>query len=126
MRDKLHVILHDNAANVVKASRDVLKISYVTCMAHMLKLVVGDAMKTQRMVIDAMGVARRLVGQFKHSSSATAELQEIQTQLNMRPVKQVVQDVSTQWNSTFYMTERLLELRRPITVNASDHQSRQH
>ena len=33
----------------------------------------------------------------------------------------LIQDVSTQWNSTFYMVERLVEQRWPITAVLSDH-----
>ena len=32
-----------------------------------------------------------------------------------------IQDISTQWNSTYYMIERLIEQRWPITAVLSDH-----
>ena len=32
----------------------------------------------------------------------------------------LIQDVSTRWNSTYYMVERLLQQRWPVTVTLSD------
>ena len=40
--------------------------------------------------------------------------------MRMEP-HQLIRDVSTWWNSTYYMTDRLIEQRWPITAVYSDH-----
>ena len=86
--------------------------SYATCAIHTLQLAVGRALGAQRAVIDALAVARKLVGHFRHSAKATAVLEKLQRERNPeeQPLK-VVQDVPTRWNSSFYMIQRLLLLR---------------
>ena len=58
----------------------------------------------------AIAVARKLVGHFKHSVVATTALKEKQVQLNIKQ-HHLIQDVSTRWNSTFFMIDRLVEQR---------------
>ena len=53
-------------------------------------------------------MCRKLVGHFKHSTLAMAALKEKQEQLNLDKHR-LIQDVSTRWNSTYFMFERLLE-----------------
>jgi len=67
----------------------------------------------------AVGAARKLVGHFKHSALATAELKKRQEQMGVKQ-KKLVQDCPTRWNSVFYMIQRLLEMRWPITAVLSD------
>jgi len=105
---RCHHVVRDNAANIAKCFRD-LEISSSGCFAHSLPLALNDGILSQRYVTDMLAVSRRLVGHFKHSSSATARLHQFQAQLNM-PNNQLVQDVSTRWNSSYYMMQRLLEL----------------
>ena len=66
-----------------------------------------------------LGVCQRLVTHFKHSTVATAALADRQKRINM-PVKKLLQDVSTRWNSTYYLLDRLVEMRWPISVVLSD------
>jgi hypothetical protein len=53
-------------------------------------------------------VCRKVVGHFKHSVLATTALKEKQKQLNIKE-HHLIQDVSTRWNSVFFMFERLQE-----------------
>lgn len=55
-------------------------------------------------------VSRKLVGHFKHSTNAMAALKKKQEQLNIEKHH----DVSTRWNSTYLMFDRLLEQRWAI------------
>ena len=58
-------------------------------------------------------VARKLVGHFKHSAVSMTALKKKQQQMNISQ-HHPFQDVSTSWNSTYFMMERLLEQRWSI------------
>ena len=117
---KVHAILRDNASNMKKAMRD-LGVSSLGCFSHMIQLVVHDGLLSQRSVSDALASGRKIIGHFKHSPLATSRLETVQTGLGM-PVKRLIQDVPTRWNSTFYMTASLLEQKSAISLYAADHQ----
>lgn len=120
-REKCHVVLRDNAFNIAKCFRDGNYAS-VGCFAHTLQLCVRDGLLNQKCVTDITGVVRRLVGHFKHSSSATTRLHELQKELGI-PEHQLMQDVPTRWNSTFYMLRRILEQRRAVSLYCAEVES---
>ena len=72
------------------------------CFAHTLQLIVHDAALSQRAVVDAVTVCRKIAGHFKHSPLATSRLTDIQKSLSL-PQHHIKQDVPTRWNSTLYM-----------------------
>ena len=67
--DWVHLVLRDNAANMAKAMRDA-SLTSLGCFAHTLQLVVHDGVLSQRVVMDTLAVCRKIVGHFKHSSTA--------------------------------------------------------
>jgi len=69
--DRVHVVLRDGGANMVKAMRDT-DLTHVSCFAHTLQLSLHDAILSQKSVADLLRDARKLVGHFKHSSSITS------------------------------------------------------
>ncbi|XP_047222504.1 zinc finger BED domain-containing protein 4-like [Girardinichthys multiradiatus] len=117
-KDKIHVILRDNARNMVKAMIDA-GLPSLGCMAHTLQLAIHEAVLSQRSVSDIIAKGRRIVGHFRHSPLAYARLQSVQKQLG-QPSKRLQQDVSTRWNSTYYMLHSLLEQKRVLGVYAAD------
>ncbi len=62
---------------------------------------------------------KKLVGHFKHSALACAELKKRQNEMGKDDHK-LQNDCPTRWNSTFYMIESLLESRWPVTAVLSD------
>ena len=92
-----------------------LGVSSLGCFSHMIQLVVHDGLLSQRSVSDALASGRKIIGHFKHSPLATSRLETVQTGLGM-PVKRLIQDVPTRWNSTFYMTASLLEQKSAISL----------
>jgi hypothetical protein len=80
---------------------------------------VHDCILDQRAVADALAISRRLVGHFKHSTQAAKRLADIQRDMKVE-VLRPVQDVATRWNSTYYMIDRLLKIRRAISLFCSE------
>nr|XP_054589704.1 E3 SUMO-protein ligase ZBED1-like [Nothobranchius furzeri] len=119
--NKIIALVHDNGANVVAAA-NILEEKHgwssVSCTGHTLQLVINSALKNQA-IDKAVRAARCLVEHFKRSELATTKLKEKQKQM-ATPEHNLVQDVSTRWNSTFYMITRLLEQRWPVTATLSD------
>ena len=79
--DKVHLVLRDNGANMVKAMRDA-SLPAIGCVAHTLQLVVHDGVLSQRAVTGLLAACRKIVGHFKHSSLAYCRLKEIQQTLD--------------------------------------------
>ena len=120
-RSKCHIVLRDNAANISKCFRDG-NIDSAGCFAHTVQLCVNDGILSQRYVSDLVKVGHRIIGHFKHSSSAMDRLHSLQAELNL-PKHQLIQDFPTRLNSTFFMLQRLLEQRRAITLYCAENES---
>lgn len=118
--ERVHVVLRDNARNMVKALDDA-NLKSLPCLAHTLQLVVNEGQLAQRSIVDIVATGRRIVGHFKHSPLAYSRLYDIQAQLG-QPRKRLQQDVSTRWNSTVYMLQSLMEQRRAIGVYAAEYE----
>ncbi|CAI5678562.1 zinc finger BED domain-containing protein 4-like [Oreochromis niloticus] len=118
-KNKVHVVLRDNASNIKKAM-DRLGVASLGCFAHTLQLVVNEGLLAQRGVCDAVTVGRKIVGHFKHSPQAYSRLEDIQMELNMSP-KRLIQDVRTRWNSTYYMIKTLTEQKRALCAYSAEY-----
>lgn len=119
--EKVVAVVHDLGSNM-RASLRILNgesdWASVECAAHTLQLCVKEGLEIPN-IANLLSASRKLVGHFRHSSKATAALDQRQRQMNM-PGKRLVQDCPTRWNSSFYMLERLLELRWPVSAVISD------
>lgn len=118
---KIVAVVHDNGSNVVLAA-NILQEKHgwksVRCAGHTLQLVISHALKHPQ-ITKTLGAARCLVEHFKKSELASSKLKTKQKQMGT-PENKLIQDVSTRWNSTFYMLTRLLEQRWPLTATLSD------
>ena len=94
-----HVVLHDNAHNITKCFHD-LSVFHSSCFNHTLQLIANDSLKSFDEIGTLIKDCRSIFGHFKHSTSATAQLNEIQNQLYNANYK-LIQDVCTRWNSTY-------------------------
>lgn len=117
--NNIHLILRDNASNMIKGMRDA-GIPDLGCFAHSLQLVVHDGVLSQRVVIDMLTTARKIVGHFRRSNLAYSNLKKIQMNLNL-PLHRLIQDEPTRWNSTLYMLQRLMEQKMALAAYASEY-----
>ncbi|KAK1889398.1 Zinc finger BED domain containing protein 1 [Dissostichus eleginoides] len=122
--EKRVAVVHDNAANMVLCAQQLSQnpswgnVQGIRCAGHTLQLCINAAVKLDP-ICRVIAAARRLVGHFKKSAKATSALTLKQKQQNVAEHK-LIQDVSTRWNSTYSMLERLLEQRCPVTAVLSE------
>ena len=109
--DKVVAVTTDNARNIVNAL-GILQWQHFGCFSHTLLLGVKKAMDVP-LVSKAIGRARRLVGHFHHSSKSAGILHQKQSDLHY-PQLNLIEDVATRWNSSFYMMERILKQQQPL------------
>ena len=101
----------DNAANVVSAL-DSLPCPRLPCLSHCLNLAVQRACSIPQ-VSKAIARCRRLVLHFHHSSKSVYLLKQKQEILH-HPTQNLIQDVSTRWNSSYYMICRVIDQQQPL------------
>ncbi|KAK1904419.1 Zinc finger BED domain containing protein 1, partial [Dissostichus eleginoides] len=122
--EKRVAVVHDNAANMVLCAQQLSQnpswgnVQGIRCAGHTLQLCINAAVKLDP-ICRVIAAARRLQGHFKKSAKATSALTLKQKQQNVAEHK-LIQDVSTRWNSTYLMLERLLEQRCPVTAVLSE------
>ena len=94
----------DNAQNIVCAI-EILSWPRFGCLAHSLQLGVKKSMEIPHLSRE-LARARRVVTHFHHSSKSTYVLKQKQTDLHVDQLS-LVQDVTTRWNSSYYMLSQL-------------------
>lgn len=100
----------DNAANIVGGINK-CNWRHIGCFAHSLNLTVQHALKEAQEIRDKV---KGIVGHFRRSPQAAAKLKLRQEQLGFTPTLILLQDVSTRWNSTHEMLNRVLHLKNPL------------
>ena len=111
-------IVRDNAANMTAGMR-VAGLVSSPCLAHTLQLIIKDGIFQQPSVQQLLASSRSLVGFYNRSNTALNTFQQIQAQLGL-PNHRLIQDISTRWNSSFYMLQRIIEQKRAVTVASTE------
>lgn len=104
-QNKLSAVTTDNGTNIV-AAFEITKWRRMSYFSHILQLAVKVVLKLPE-VSRALARCRHLVAHFNHSIKSSYLLKQKQIDLHHKPLA-LVQDVSTRWNSAYYMAERLL------------------
>ena len=118
--EKISAVVHDNASNMVLASQLHEEWDDLPCFGHTLQLAVNTGLDLN-VISRLTAVCRRIVNHFKHSVVATTALVDKQKVMGIAQHK-LIQDVSTRWNSTYFMYERLIEQRWTIYAVIHDEQ----
>lgn len=94
----------------------------VRCSAHILHLVVKGAIPVEKnnKIAQILDLCRKIAGHFHRSVVASQLLREEQEQSGL-PIHRLKQDVSTRWNYTLEMLERILEQKTAIHNLSSHH-----
>ena len=110
-QDKISAITTDNGTNIV-AALEIAQWKRMPCFSHTLQLAVEVVLKLPE-VSRALARCRHLVAHFNRSAKSTYLLKQKQVNLHHKTLA-LVQDVSTRWNSAYYMAERLLSQQQPV------------
>ena len=105
-------VVTDNGSNIIRAISD-LEWPSITCFSHTLQLAVIEGTTSTSEICKALGRCRKLAGHFHHSPKSTDLLKQKQSDLHVPPHR-LIQEVSTRWNSSFYMVERIVEQQQPL------------
>ena len=111
---KVHCAITDGASNIKGAVRN-NQWNNLVCLAHRLNLVVSCAIDAVDEVKEIIEQVKNVVSFFRKSTKASEKLRQIQASFNL-PEHKLIQQVSTRWNSAFYMLERYLEQQEPIRM----------
>lgn len=106
--DKIYCVVTDSAANMCSAVKNIMSLRHLPCFAHTLNLVVQDSLKNVEEMQAVKDKVKQIVGFFHHSVKASDKLSQLQQQHDV-PVKKLIQEVETRWNSTYYMLERFIQ-----------------
>ena len=85
LTDPVHLIVHDNAANMI-VGLGYLEVGHKSCFLHTLQLVIDDALFSQRYVKDLITKSQKIVTHFPHSGLACVRLEQTQRILDVNRI----------------------------------------
>ncbi|XP_072401034.1 zinc finger BED domain-containing protein 4-like [Diabrotica undecimpunctata] len=114
-KEKVKCVVRDAGANIKKGV-NLLNVKHIDCTCHKIQNVLKAGMKAQESVVPAITKCKKMATHFHHSTAAQDT--NIQQRLNQKPLK-IIQECATRWNSTFYMFERIFQVKESLCLYAS-------
>lgn len=110
--DNIVAVVTDNGANIVAAVK-LTGWRHIPCFDHTLNLVVSNAILSNAEISRVLQRCRDAVSYFHRSGSATAKLKHFSN--HHLTTTKLKMEVSTRWNSTFFMLQSILELKNAMS-----------
>ncbi|KAL1276988.1 hypothetical protein QQF64_023661 [Cirrhinus molitorella] len=107
--NKIAACVTDNASNVKAAIRKA-ELKHIPCFAHTLNLIVRESLKH---IQETVAKVKNVVEYFHRSTVATERLKATQKQMGLEELS-LKQDVTTRWNSTYYMLKRFCQQKEAV------------
>jgi len=109
--DKIKVGVSDNTANITAAINLNKQWHHLPCLVHSINLIAKSGSDE---IKDVYKKVKSIVEFFKRSPQASIKLRNAQDQMDGYKTLKLIQDVSTRWNSTFDMFQRILDTKEPL------------
>ena len=105
-------ITNDNAGNMVSMAKILAEdnIRRFGCFAHTLQLAVNEGLSLP-VIAKMVAFSKKIVAHFSHSQPSMRALLEHQQRMGVAKPFNLVRDVETRWNSTYFLMKRLLHLK---------------
>ena len=114
IRNKIQFISTDNAFNIVKAVKS-MNVESQGCFAHHINLIIRNSLKNNEKLTELIRKIRTVINTIKNSVQLKRKFRENQMTLNMKE-NNLIPDIVTRWNSTFFMLERFLQNENPVRL----------
>ena len=108
-------VLRDNGSNMRAAMNMSQNFMDLPCFAHTLQLSINDAVSEIEGMISMIAKCKKIVSHYHHCIQSSQLLYAQQRQLK-RDERGLIMSVSTRWNSDYYMVQRLMEEKAPLSA----------
>lgn len=123
--ESIVAIIHDKGSDYVSATNG-MDVDSLICSAHILHNCIKDSLKGSKRrkieengpIIKVLEKVRTIVSHFRHSTASKLLLDGNVEILGGKKLHLLI-DVSTRWNSVYYMVERFLELKTALNMTLS-------
>jgi GTP1/Obg family GTP-binding protein len=109
-------IVTDNGSNIKKAFEEMDDIERFHCVLHNIQLIITSAKKSCVEMNNLTSKASSLVQKFNRSALLQEAVYKAQEEVGMHPIKKLIQDVDTRWDSEFQQLSRICELKEALKI----------